>query len=817
MQAVIMAGGVGNRLRPLTCRIPKPMVPLMDRPVMEYAVGHLKKHGILDVAVTLQYLPEVITDYFKDGSQFGMNIRYFYEDKPLGTAGSVRQAAADFKDTFVVLSGDGLTDIDISSAMRFHSEKGAMATLVLKRMDSPLEFGTVMLNADGSIDRFVEKPTRAQVFSDTVNTGIYILEPEVLEYVEKDIMVDFANDVFPRLLQDNKPLFGFVSENYWCDIGSAETYLAAHRDILNGTCRVHTGRTGTQDGIFIGEEAMVHPDAKLEAPCYIGTGCIIEEGAKIGAYSVIGAGSAVCAGADIKRSVLWPNARVGPRAQVRGATLCDGSVLLEDAKVCEGAVVGSETIVGKNTTVSPHVMIWPGKRICDDANIRKNIVWQPQPPAGALSEGGMRGVWGVDMYPEAVLDMVHAMERAFGPVRRVLLSHEGGSHASLVCDALSLGWRSLGATVVLAGIAPLLLVREAILQGEAQWGMVVRAVGDEISIRIVDKNGTCLGRKAFRKVAQNANNAVSTPALHPGLCEIATLSMDGVIKRLQSTMGPASYDSVFVIGGNGAGADALIHALKAVGAHIDTMQDPAEIQELVENGLYTAGFWIDDQNDTLSMVTKNGILNEVQMLDIAIYALARNTSLKKMPLFLECSHNLEEWLKSQGIGTVRVGREEGDVWAVLSGQEQAQSAMLVMTEPVCVALLCAQMCMAEPEWMQSPVLRTGDVCTVTREIDCAHEKLGMLIKELSAGINAQDRLLVEGVRVRHKDGFALVQPHASRARCRIVCRANNEEFATELAALYENKVRNILNKDTGDTQDPNTVVNSGSIQYNIRK
>jgi len=817
MQAVIMAGGVGNRLRPLTCRVPKPMVPLLDNPVMEYALQHLKNHGILDVAVTLQYLPEAVTGYFKDGSQFGMNIRYFYEDKPLGTAGSVRQAAADFESTFVVLSGDGLTDIDISSALRFHREKGAAATLVLKRMDSPLEFGTVMLNEDQSIHRFVEKPTRAQVFSDTVNTGIYILEPEVLEYVEKDISVDFANDVFPRLLEDGKPVYGCVSEDYWCDIGSAETYLLAHRDILSGACRVHTGWTDTPDGIFIGEDAMVHPDATLEAPCYIGTGCIIEEGAKIGAYSVIGSGSAVCAGADIKRSVLWFSARVGARAQVRGATLCDGSVLLEDAKVCEGAVIGSETIVGKNTTVSPHVMIWPGKRICDDTNIRKNIVWQPQPPAGALSEGGMCGVWGVDMYPEAVLDMVRAMQRAYGPVRRVLLAHEGGSHASLVCDALSLGWRTLGATVVLAGISPLLLVREAIMQGEAQWGMVVRAVGDEISIRVVDKNGTCLGRKAFRKVTQNANNAVSTPALHPGLCEIATLSMDGVLKRLQSTMQPASSDSVFVIGGNGAGADALIYALKAVGAAVDTMQDPGEIQELVKSGFYTAGFWIDDQNDTLRMIATDGILNEVQMLDIAIYALARNTGLKKIPLFLECSHNLEEWLKTQGIETTRIGREEGDAWTVLNGQEQAQTAMLVMTEPVCVALLCAQMCMAEPEWMQAPVLQTGDVCTITREIDCAHEKLGTLIKELSAGINPEDRLLVEGVRVRHKDGFALVQPHASRARCRIICRANNEEFATELAVLYENRVKSILNKDANAAEDPNTVVNSGFIQYNVRK
>lgn len=817
MQAVIMAGGVGNRLRPLTCRVPKPMVPLLDRPVMEYALQHLKSHSILDVAVTLQYLPETITTYFEDGSQLGMNLSYSYEDKPLGTAGSVLNAASGFTDTFAVLSGDGLTDIDISGAVRFHKENGAMATLVLKSMESPLEYGTVMLNDDGSVDRFVEKPTRAQVFSDTVNTGIYILEPEVLDFIQMDKPVDFANDVFPRLLAEKKPIFGFISGDYWCDIGSAQTYLTAHRDVMSGACRVQTGWTGANNGIMVGEDAMIHPDAQLVAPCYIGIGCIIEEGAKIGAYSVIGTGSAVCGGADIKRSVLWSNSRVSARAQVRGATLCDGSVLLEDAKVCEGVVVGSETVIGKNTTVSPHVMLWPGKRICDDANIRQNVVWQPQPPSGALSEGGMCGVWGVDMYPEAVLEMVRAMQQAYGPIRRVLLAHEGGSYASLACDALSLGWRSQGATVVMAGIAPLLLVREAIMQGEAQWGMVVRAVGDEISIRIVDKNGTCMGRKAFRKLSQNAHNAVTAPALHPGLCEIATLSIDGVIKRMYSTMQPAGSDSIFVIGGNGAGADALIHALKAAGAAVDTMQDPDEIADLVKSGFYTAGFWIDDRYDSLRMITRDGILDEIQMLDTAIYALARNTELKRMPLFLECSHSLEEWLKSQRIETVRIGREEAEAWEVLKDQDQAQTALLVLTEPVCVALLCARMSMAEPEWMQAPVLRTGDVWTTSREIDCAHEKLGTLIKELSAGIEPQDRLLVEGVRVRHKDGFALVQPHASRARCRIVCRANNAEFAQELAAMYEDRVRTILDKDSKEAKEPNAVVNSGSIRYNVNK
>jgi mannose-1-phosphate guanylyltransferase/phosphomannomutase len=801
MKAVIMAGGVGSRLRPLTCRISKPMVPVMGRPVMEYTLMHLKRHGIGDVSVTLQYLPETVAGYFGDGSALGMSIRYSYEDRPLGTAGSVCRAAEGFTDTFVVMSGDGLTDIDIGAAIAYHREREALATMVLKPMDSPMEFGTVMLGEDGRVGRFVEKPTRAQVFSDTVNTGIYVLEPEALEFIRKDAREDFANDVFPRILEAGKPLIGFVSGDYWLDIGSAGAYLRAHRDVMDGAVRAKTAWDKAPNGVFVAEDAAVDVGAVLEAPCYIGAGCVIGEGAKIGAYSVIGPGCAISGGADIKRSVLWSGARAGARAQVRGAILCDGSVLLEGATVCEGAVVGSETVVGKNATVSPHVMIWPGKRIADDANMRKNVVWQPLPPSGALSEGGMLGTWGVDMYPEAVMEMVRAMQKVFGPPGRVLLAHEGGSVAALVCDALSLGWRALGATVVAAGVAPLLLIREALMRGEAQWGMVVRALGDEVNVRVVDKNGICLGRKAFRKIAQNANDMASSAALHPGLREIATLSMEAVVKRLKGTMLPSARDSVFVIGGNGTGADTLIVALKAVGAAVDTMQDPGEMEELVNTGFYSAGFFIDDRDDALSMVTKDGVLNEVQMLDTAIYALALNTGLTRIPLFLECSQNLEGWLNERGVETVRVGREEADAWAVLEGQDQAQTAMLVLTEPVCAALLCAQMCMADPAWLDAPVLRTGDVCTVTREVDCAHEKLGTLIKELSAAADPGDRLLVEGVRVRHGDGFALVQPHASRARCRIVCRANNVEFASELAGFYEDRVKAILGRDADAGED----------------
>ena len=231
MKAIIMAGGEGSRLRPLTCTMPKPMAPVMNLPVMEHIIDLLKKHSITDIGVTLMYMPECITNYFGDGSAFGVKLTYFTEDTPMGTAGSVKAAEEFLSDDFIVISGDALCDIDLSRAIAFHYEKGAEATLVLSPKDIPLEYGVVVTDDNGKIERFLEKPVWSQVFSDTVNTGIYVLNKKVLGYIEKS-PCDFSKDVFTKMLEDKKALYGFVTDGYWCDIGGLDAYRHCHYDIL---------------------------------------------------------------------------------------------------------------------------------------------------------------------------------------------------------------------------------------------------------------------------------------------------------------------------------------------------------------------------------------------------------------------------------------------------------------------------------------------------------------------------------------------------------------------------------------------------------
>ncbi|MDD7444534.1 MAG: NDP-sugar synthase, partial [Clostridiales bacterium] len=314
-KAVIMAGGEGKRLRPITCTLPKPMVPLLNKPVIDYCIELLKKHGVEDITATLHYLPNVIMRHCGDGGKYGVKLSYSIEDAPLGTAGSVRKAVgADARRT-IVISGDAMTDADLTEAMCFHKERGAAVTIVLKRVSVPTEYGVAMTDSKGKIYRFLEKPMLSEVFSDLANTGIYILEPEVIERIPEGEKYDFSKDLFPALLKEKMPVYGYVTDRYWCDIGDIAQYKAAQRDMLDGRCAFATAAK-QKDGAWIEEGAVISEGAELLGPCYIGSGAEVSE-AVVSDYSVAGSGARIGRGSSLKRTVLMENTRVRENVELR--------------------------------------------------------------------------------------------------------------------------------------------------------------------------------------------------------------------------------------------------------------------------------------------------------------------------------------------------------------------------------------------------------------------------------------------------------------------------------------------------------------------
>lgn len=370
MLAVIMAGGQGERLRPLTCTIPKPLALVGGQPILAHCLNHLKKHGVHRAAVTLGYLPGLIEDEFDAGEDYGVELTYFTESSPLGTAGGVKLCRDFLSETFVVLSGDGITNADLSAAYAFHRKNHALATLIVRRVSNPTEYGLVNADESGRIHSFLEKPDWKDVDCDLANTGIYILEPDVLSRIPDGERYDFARDLFPSLLKSGLPVYAFETEGYWCDVGNTEAYLNANRDVLlERIAGFPSGGSIRMPGAVVDERAYI------ENGVFIGSGAHIMKNAFIGEGSVIADGCVVMEGASVKRSILYPGSIVRKNAQLRCCVVCPRAQIGENAGIFEQCVVGEKTVIGANTILGPGVKIWPGKHIGAGKKVQENIIW----------------------------------------------------------------------------------------------------------------------------------------------------------------------------------------------------------------------------------------------------------------------------------------------------------------------------------------------------------------------------------------------------------------------------------------------------------
>lgn len=368
MKAVIMAGGKGTRLRPLTSNQPKPMIPIANKPCMEHIVNLLKRHGFEDIVVTVGFMPEAIQDYFGDGSDWDTSIEYSVEDEPMGTAGSVKLAEEHLSERFIIVSGDALTDANLQKAVAFHEERGSEATLFLQEVDDPSEFGIVVVDDEGRVERFLEKPDPEEVFSYTANTGIYILEPSVLEEIPAGEEYDFADDLFPKLLDAERPVYGYVTEKpYWEDIGNIGQYMDAQKAVLDGEVRgVRPPGEEVREGVFLGEGVEVEQD-QLEAPVALGDNVRVGSGARVGPHSVIGDGVSISPGASVARSTVAEGTSIEESADLDGALVGRSCDIRAEARLMEGSAIGDNVEVGEGATVEAGVSIFSDKSV--DANV----------------------------------------------------------------------------------------------------------------------------------------------------------------------------------------------------------------------------------------------------------------------------------------------------------------------------------------------------------------------------------------------------------------------------------------------------------------
>ena len=527
MRAVVMAGGEGTRLRPLTSNQPKPMVSLCGKPCMEYIVELLKTHGIDETIVTLMFLPKVIRDYFGDGSTLGVKMQYSVEQSPAGTAGSVKLAEEELRDdTSIVISGDALTDIDLQDAVRFHKERGAMVTIVLKRVENPLEFGVVVVNEEGRIQRFLEKPTWGQVFSDTVNTGIYILEPEVFDHIPADTKYDFSQELFPKLFEMGAPLYGYVADGYWQDIGSLPQYLVANRDLLDGKVKAQLPGIELHNRIFLGDGVNLDSLENMKGPAFIGNYVKVDRTASIGAYSVLGSNVVVKEHAETRNSVVGANTYIGASAKVYGAIIGRNCDLKAGSTFSEGAAVGDESVIGEQAYIAPDVKIYPNKTVESGAQIHSSIIWESRGSAQLFGKDGITGLINVDITAELALRMAMAYGTVLKKGASVCTSRDAHPASRVIKRAIISGLNSTGVVVRDLRIASSAINRFEVKNGNAQGGIHVRIASwdpEMIQVQLIEPPGINLsearqkdvekyyGRQDFRRAFYSEFGEIQFP------------------------------------------------------------------------------------------------------------------------------------------------------------------------------------------------------------------------------------------------------------------------------------------------------------------
>ena len=348
MKALLLVGGKGTRLRPLTIHSPKSIVPIFNRPFLNYQLELIKRVPEIDeVILSLNYQPERIEQVFGDGQDVGIKMRYIVEPTPLGTAGGVRFASEGVDDTLVVFNGDVLTQIDLGAIVSMHRQRGAKATIVLTPVENPSAYGLVETDREGNIRRFLEKPKPDEITCNTINAGIYVLEPSTFDRIPKDVPWSIERSFFPSFIERGETFIAAIYRDYWIDIGTPEKYMQVHRDIMDGRY-AEPPFNGRRNVAWVSPRATVDAAAQLEAPLFVDDGCVIGAGARLGPYTVLGRNCRVNEGARLSGSIVWADTHIGPEAEVQGAILANDCRIGANAVITHG-VIGARTEIAEYT------------------------------------------------------------------------------------------------------------------------------------------------------------------------------------------------------------------------------------------------------------------------------------------------------------------------------------------------------------------------------------------------------------------------------------------------------------------------------------
>ncbi|HEX6420248.1 MAG TPA: mannose-1-phosphate guanyltransferase [Acidimicrobiales bacterium] len=826
MKAVIMAGGEGTRLRPLTSNAPKPMMPIANAPMMEHIVRLLRAHGFDDIVVTVAFLANHIRNYFGDGSELGVRMVYATEETPLGTAGSVLNARDELDERFLVISGDVLTDIDLGAIAKFHEERGALATIGLTPVENPLEFGIVITRDDGSIERFLEKPTWGQVFSDTINTGIFVLEPEIFDYIDGGRSVDFSAEVFPRVLDEGRPLYGAVVKGYWEDVGTLEAYVRAHKDVLDGRVDVEIPGFEISDGVYVGEGADIHPEARIEGPVIIGDYCRVEGDARLGEYTVLGTNVRVRAGADLQRAVIHDNTYIGAGVRLRGTTVGRSCDLRNGVRGEEGVVLGDECFVGEQAVLSAGVKVYPFKTVEAGAVINSSIVWESRGSRTLFGRLGVAGLANIDVTPELATRVAMAFGTTLKKDAIVITSRDSSRSARMLKRAMMAGLNAAGVNVRDLEVATMPVTRFAVARPEADAGISIRLDGDDpqsVVIRFLDATGADITegaqrkierlflREDFRRVFPGEIGDIGFPPRHleqysvalETAVDVARIAEAGFKVVVDYSYGATSFVMPNILAKLGADVLAVNPYASTRGVMSwDRDEHAASVASLVRASGASLGAVIDPDGEHLTLVDDAGnVLSDDQALLAFVSLVARQLGGGAIAVPLSATSHVDGLAAEHGVEILRTklsnpalmqaAARPGVGFAASTQGGFILPTFLPAFDGAAAMVKMLELLAGQGVTLSSVVARLPAVHIVHESVVTPWEQKGAVMRSLVELSKDREVDLVDGVRVHHDGGWALALPDPEEPVTHIWAEGATGGEARRLAQEYARRIRQL--------------------------
>ncbi len=823
MKAIIMAGGEGSRLRPLTCDLPKPMIPVLNKPVLEHTIELLKRYGITEIGITLMYHPQIIKDYLGSGKNLGVKITYFIEEAPLGTAGGLKSAQWFLDEPFIVISGDSITDINLEQAIEYHIEKNSFATIVLSRVEVPLEYGVVLTNDSGRITGFVEKPSWGELFSDTVNTGTYIFEPEILNYIEGDRNTDFSRDVFPLLLVNSREMYGYISSDYWCDMGDIRSYIKVHCDILDNKISLNFSGEKFKDNVWIGPGTIIEANAEINGPCIIGSNCRIGNGTHIDNYSVIGNNVTIEDDASVIRSIVWDSSYIDYGSELRGAILCNRVNLKHYVSVFENAVVGEGCKLSERVIVKPNIKIWPEKTIQPFAIIDRNMIWGSRHSNKIFGDNGISGIVNVDISPEFATRLGAAYGSQFKAGSRIVVSSTSSNSARMFKHAFISGMLSVGMEVYNLSSLLTPIARTAIGFLAVEGGIHIKNDIDNINrIRVdfMDIRGAAISRLTERKIEnsffkEDFQRCSSEQISH--LNNITDFS-DYYVRSLRSRSNAAIFKDksprVCVYSKSPQVLSIVVPLLAELGCIIGSHGDYGDFSSLQEQLRETDSDFaavIDKNAEQLILMDNSGKIVKDDLFQ-ALIALIIFKTIPGSTFFapITCSHVLEKLAQNHGGRVKRIkncsqaimdeilSHRKKDVQSPEDTQPPSNEGFMPDQLTLCfdaiegliriVEFLCYRDCTLSMLLAEIP-----DFFITRKSIKCPWELKGTVMRTV-INEHREDKVeLLDGIKLYTEGGWILIVPGADKPVFKIIAESSTQVESEALCNVYHALLDEIIN------------------------